>query len=159
MYLLDANTLIRANAQYYPIARIPQFWDWLILQGRAGVAKLPNEILSEITAGHDAVSDWLKEKDARNALRLEEAVDVALVRRVVSDGYALDLNDAELAKIGRDPFLIAYAMAGNERTVVTNENRAPAKQRHNRKVPDVCETMGVRWLTAFGFYEEADFRI
>ncbi|MCB8839623.1 DUF4411 family protein [Aurantimonas sp. VKM B-3413] len=159
MYLLDANTLIRANAQYYPIARIPQFWDWLILQGRAGVAKIPNEIADEITVGRDAVSTWLKEKDARDAMRLDESADVLLVRRVVSEGYAPNLNDAEFAKIGRDPFLIAYAMAGDGRTVVTNENRAPAKQRHNRKVPDVCETMGVRWLTAFGFYEEADFRI
>lgn len=159
MYLLDANTLIRANTQYYPIARIPQFWDWLVLRGRAGVAKLPNEIADEITAGTDAVSDWLKEKDVRDALRLQEAANVALVRRVVLEGYAPDLNDAEQAKIGRDPFLVAYAMAGDGRTVVTNENQSPAKQRHNRKVPDVCETMGVRWLTAFGFYEEADFRI
>lgn len=159
MYLLDANTLIRANATYYPIARIPHYWDWLIQQGRNGVAKLPNEIADEITAGRDAVADWLKDKEARDALRLEEAVDVSLVRRVVSQGYASDLNDAELAKIGRDPFLVAYGLAGEGRTVVTNENRAPKKQRHNRKVPDVCETMGVRWLTAFGFYEEADFRI
>lgn len=159
MYLLDANTLIRANADYYPIKRIPQFWEWLIERGRAGVVKIPNEIADEITAGRDAVSEWLKDQDARGALRLDEAVNVALVRQVVERGYAPDLNDAEMAKIGRDPFLIAYGMAGSGRTIVTKEFSAPAKQRHNRKVPNICDAMGVRWLSAFGFYEEADFRI
>lgn len=55
MYLLDANTLIRANGDYYPIKRIPQFWDWLIVKGKAGVVKIPNEIADEITAGRDDV--------------------------------------------------------------------------------------------------------
>ncbi|WP_168734437.1 DUF4411 family protein [Ollibium composti] len=159
MYLLDANTLIRANADYYPIKRIPQFWNWLVDKGNAGIVKIPNEIADEITAGRDAVSEWLKDKDVKSALRLEEAADVALVRKVVENGYAPDLTDTELAKIGRDPFLVAYGLAAPGRTIVTKEISAPAKQRQNRKVPNVCDTMGVRWLTAFGFYEEADFRI
>ncbi len=33
LYLLDANTLIDAKRDYYPIERIPEFWDWLIHQG------------------------------------------------------------------------------------------------------------------------------
>lgn len=102
MYLLDANTLIHANATYYPISRIPYFWDWLIEQGRAGVCKLPNEIADEITVGHGSLSDWLKEADAKAALRLDEAVDVALLRQVVGQGYAPNLNDVETTKIGRD---------------------------------------------------------
>ncbi len=117
MYLLDANTLIRANADYYPIRRIPQFWDWLIDRGRAGVVKIPNEIADEITAGRDAVSDWLKDRDARNALRLDEAADANLVRKVVELGYAPDLTDAEMALLGRDPFLMAYGLAASGRTV------------------------------------------
>lgn len=33
LYLLDANVLIRAHSDYYPIDRIPQFWEWLIREG------------------------------------------------------------------------------------------------------------------------------
>ena len=29
LYLLDANVLIDANRDYYPIHRVPEFWDWL----------------------------------------------------------------------------------------------------------------------------------
>jgi hypothetical protein len=41
------------------------------------------------------------------ALLLDEAVEVALVQQVVSAGYAPNLSDDEIEKIGRDPFLIA----------------------------------------------------
>ena len=158
-YLLDANTLIRANGDYYPIVRIPQFWDWLINCGRTGLVKIPNEIADEVTRGTDDVSDWLKSPDARDALRLNEDVDPDILRRVVYDGYAPDLNDSELEQIGMDPFLIAYAIASADRTVVTKEHSRPKSLRQNRKVPDVCDALGVRWLTAFAFYKEADFRI
>lgn len=70
LYLLEANTLIRANADYYPIERIPQFWDWLMECGRAGRVKIPNEIADEMPAGRDDVADWLKGADAETALRL-----------------------------------------------------------------------------------------
>ena len=42
--------------------------------------------------------------------------------KVVSAGYAPDLTDDEVEKIGRDPFLIAYALADPpERCVVTGK--------------------------------------
>lgn len=159
MYLLDANTLIRANNEYYPIARIPQFWDWLTALGEAGVVKVPNEIADEVTVGRDDLAAWLRERNVAQALRLPEAADTVLVRRVVADGYAPDLTDTELQKVGRDAFLVAYALAGRGRTVVTKEVSAASKRRANRKLPDVCDHFGVRWLTAFAFYAEADFRI
>ena len=33
LYLLDANVLIDANRDYYPVARVPEFWDWLLEMG------------------------------------------------------------------------------------------------------------------------------
>lgn len=159
LYLLDANTLIRANGDYYPIERIPQFWGWLIECGQAGSVKIPNEIADEVAAGRDEVSEWLKGSDAKTALRLEERVDVSSLRHVVANGYAPDLDATEMQKIGKDPFLVAYALAKTDRTVVTEELSRPSKQRANRKVPDVCNACGVTWLNDFGFYREADFRI
>lgn len=159
LYLLDANTLIRANGDYYPIERIPQFWDWLIECGRTGRVKIPNEIADEVTAGRDEVADWLKSEDAKTALRLGERIDIADLRHVVARGYAPDLDATEMQKIGKDPFLVAYAINRTNRTVVTKELSRPSKQRANRKVPDVCNVCGVTWLNDFGFYREADFRI
>lgn len=159
LYLLDANTLIRANADYYPIERIPHFWEWLIERGKEGRVKIPNEIADEITAGRDDVAEWLKQEDAKSALRLAERVDVAALRRVVTIGYAPDLDSTEMQKIGKDPFLVSYALGRSERTVVTKEQPRPSKQRANRRVPDVCDACGVPWMNDFAFYRDANFRI
>lgn len=43
-YLLDANVLIDANRDYYPLGRVPEFWDWLRHQGHLGNAAVPFEI-------------------------------------------------------------------------------------------------------------------
>lgn len=121
--------------------------------------RFPCEIADEVTAGRDDVSDWLRGEDAKTALRLGERVDISCLRHVVANGYAPDLDATEMQKIGKDPFLVAYALGKTNRTVVTKELSRPSKQRANRKVPDVCDVCGVTWLTAFGFYREADFRI
>jgi hypothetical protein len=81
---------------------------------------------------------------------LEEAVDAALVQQVVSIGYAADLTDDEVEKIGRDPFLIAYALSNPpDRCVVTTEVSRPSAQRQNRKIPDVCRAVNVQCCGPF----------
>jgi hypothetical protein len=77
---------------------------------------------------------------------------------VIAKGYAPDLTDDEVEQVGRDPFLIAYALASKDRCVVTVETSAPKKQRQNRKVPDVCRVMGVRPCTPFELNRELGFR-
>jgi hypothetical protein len=148
LYLLDANVLITANSTYYPIDQVPEFWSWIHHQGLAGNIKLPREIMEEVKAGRkdkDPLIDWLSDPEIVGGLLLEEEVDINLVQQVVSNGYANNLTDDEVDKLGRDPFLIAYALAAAaRRTVVTIEVSKPTATRHNRKVPDVCQTLGVQ---------------
>ena len=37
--LLDANVLIDANRDYYPIERVPEFWEWLAAMGEQGLVR------------------------------------------------------------------------------------------------------------------------
>jgi len=162
LYLLDANVLITANSTYYPIDQIPEFWGWVHYQAAAGRIKIPREILEEIMAGRkdkDPLLDWIHTPEIETALLLDESVDVALVQRVVSNGYATDLRDDEIEKIGRDPFLIAYALAKPaSRTVVTTEVSRPSVQRANRKVPDVCQAVGVTSCGPFALNKALGFK-
>ena len=48
--LLDANVLITAHRDYYPVTRVPEFWDWLLHHAEAGRVKMPLEILDEESA-------------------------------------------------------------------------------------------------------------
>ena len=162
MYLIDANVLIRAHGDFYPIDRVPQFWDWLMEQGQKGNTKIPPEIYDEITAGDDALAQWAKDTDVRTSLFLEETPDPALVQQVVAQGYEGNepmFTDIDLDKIGRDAFIVAYAIAETGRVVVTKEVSAPSKRRGNRKMPDACNDCGVDWTNDFEMYRLLNFNL
>ena len=108
LYLLDANILIDANRYYYPIDRVPEFWEWILRLGNSEQVKIPQETFEEIAEGNDSVADWVNEHFS--LIRLQEEVSPQHLSRVIELGYADDLTDEEIEKIGRDPFLIAYAL-------------------------------------------------
>lgn len=158
LYLLDANVLIDANRDYYPLERVPEFWNWLHHAAAAGNLKVPREIYDEITAGNGDLVDWLKQSYIKQNLIFDEDPEPDLVDRVVSRGYAADLSDLEVNKLGRDPFLIAYALAKpDERWVITNEASKPNRQRANRHIPDVCKTLHVNCDNTFALIRMLDF--
>ena len=156
LYLLDANVLIDANRDYYPIARVPEFWDWLIhVAGRSQV-KVPLEIYEELMVKDDALTHWLK--NHQQQVLLDEDVRRELVAHVTANGYAEDLDDEEIVKIGRDPFLIAYALAdSSSRSVVTTETSRPKRLRANRHLPDVCDNFHVLHCDTFEFLRTLNF--
>lgn len=160
LHLFDANVLINASNSYYPPDAVPEFWEWISHQATNGFIKLPIEILDEVMAGRkkeDPLLDWVTAH--KDVLRLRESADPSLVNKVVTEGYAPDLTDDELVAIGKDPFLIAYALADTaERCVVTVEVSAPKKQRQNRKIPDVCDGLGVKCRDPFQVYRALRFR-
>ena len=162
LYLLDANVLITANNSYYPIDQVPEFWEWMKHQASENLIKIPREVMDEIKAGrknHDLLLDWICDPEIESVLLLDEIVNVALVQQVVALGYAPDLRDDEVEKIGRDPFLIAYALADStNRTVVTTEVSRPSTQRANRKVPDVCDAVGAKHCGPFALNRVLGFR-
>ena len=157
LYLLDANVPIDANRDNYPVDTSPDFWDWLLNLGEMGQVKIPQENHDEITAGNDAAADWLKNNAA--TMLLAEAVSQSLLMQVIDRGYAPDLTDDEMEKVGKDPFLIAYALADPaNRIVVSNEVSSPGKTRANRKIPDVCRDFNIRAINAAVLIQELNFR-
>lgn len=159
LYLLDANVLIRAHEDYYPVDRIPPFWAWLLDQAHANVIKIPRVIFDKVTPPPGPFAAWLNQKDVREALILNENIPVGVLRHVIDVGYAPDLTDVEIDEIGKDPFLIASALSGTDRVVVTVEVSKPSKKRQNRKVPDVCQTFGIRSINPFELYRLLKFSI
>lgn len=156
-YLLDANVLIDANRDYYPLGRVPEFWDWLLDCANLHQIKIPMEMYEEILAGKDdGLTRWLK--DNRDAVLLDENAEAPLVARVTEQGYARDLSEEEIERVGRDPFLIAYAFRDrSRRTVVTTEVSRPKKQRANRHIPDVCDALGVLHCNTYDLIRALDF--
>lgn len=102
LYLLDANVLITAHNTYYSIEQVPEFWDWLRHQGESGHLKMPLEIIEEVKAGKDddPLLDWIKDEVNFNALKLDEAVDSAILQRVVRS--RLGANKPHVAKLSAE---------------------------------------------------------
>jgi len=159
LYLLDANVLIDANRDYYPIQRIPEFWDWLEHQGSRGTVKVPVEIYEEVKDGTDDLATWIKQTSVTAALRHSVEVDPALVAQAVADGYAPDLTDDEILKIGRDPFLLAYGLSDpGGHCIVSTEVSKPSRVRANRHLPDVARQFGIDCCNTFELTRRLDFR-
>lgn len=172
LYLLDANVLIDANRDYYPIERVPEFWEWLVDLAHNQKTKTPFEMYGEIMKANrskakrregetisrkkDVLIEWLGKR--RGTRVLDETVNRELINQVMMC-YGSDLNDEEIRKIGRDPFLIAYALQDPEkRVVVTTEVSKPKRKRANRHIPDVCKDLKVRCCNTFEFIRELNFR-
>lgn len=159
LYLLDANVLIDANRDYYPLSRVPEFWEWLVCMGTSERATIPVEQYEEIISGKDELAKWASNGHVKAALLFSESVNEQLVAKVTEKGYAPDLTDVEIVKIGRDPFLIAYALLDKaDRCVVTTEGSKPKRTRANRHVPDVCQDFSVKCCHTFTFVQKCDFR-
>ena len=159
IYLLDANTLIDAYRDYYSFDMVPEFWEWLVFCGEHDSVKIPIEIFEELKAGDDKLAEWAKDSSIQDALLFNEDVNPVSLRKVVDNGYANDLTDIELDKLGRDPFLIAYALVNRpDHCIVTTERSKPRRTRANRNIPDVCNSLDVKNIHTFKFIRELGFK-
>ncbi len=151
LYLLDANVRIVAS-NYYPLDLLPNYWDWLAPQAKSGAVKVPLEIYQEIAdRKSDLLSHWIRQVSVKKDLLLEEEVDPNSLKRVLK-AYARDLTDVELEKMGADPFLIAYGLNDPNRAIVTKELPKPSRIRANKKIPDICNDLGIIWMDDIKLY-------
>ena len=156
-YLLDSNVLIDADRDYYPIDRVPEFWEWLLHLAAQGLLKVPVEAFEEVKDGRGQLVEWIKE---HKAVLLEETeLEAGPVSHAVEVGYAPDLAEEELEKLKADPFIVAYGVAlPGQVTVVTMERSKPKRQRANRHIPDVCADLGVPCIDTYELLRRLDFR-
>ncbi len=164
LYLLDANTLIDAKRDYYPISRVPEFWDWVIFQGQQGIIKIPIEVYEEFSdtkdkdGEKDELATWAEHIEIRDSLLLDEEAEQDLVARITYGGYVANPTDEELEKIGRDPFLLSYALKDiDNRCIVTTESSKPSRAGANRHIPDVCKDFKIRCINNFQMIRELNF--
>ena len=164
LYLLDANTLIDAKRDYYPMQRVPEFWDWLIHHGKAGNIKIPVEVYEEFADAADAsgekdeLATWAETEQTKMAMIFAEEANLDSVSQVTYTGYLQNPTDEEVLRIGRDPFLISYALEDKQnRCIVTTEASKPGRKGANRHVPDVCKELGVRCINTFSLTRELNF--
>ena len=79
--------MIDAKRNYYPIDRVPEFWDWLVYLGRQKTIKIPREIYEEFSdtkdkhGNKDKLAEWAEQQEIKEALLFAEEVDRSLVNK------------------------------------------------------------------------------
>ncbi|MGR3914864.1 MAG: DUF4411 family protein [Gammaproteobacteria bacterium] len=149
-YLLDANVFISASAMHYSFDFCPAFWDWLVLQNRAGKVFSIEHVGREIIdARQDQVSEWAKSVQGSFFLDLTSDVRPALTQTAQwlksrDQGY----TESAVRKfmLAADYYLVAYALS-TDFAVVTHE--IPAKSTNKVKIPDVCAGLSVKVMTPY----------
>ena len=131
LYLLDADTLITSDRDYYPLDQFSKLWEWIEWQGSQGNIKIPYEQYEEVTNGSkdDRLVAWLKASERKKNLLFEEELSPEVVRTVTKQAYG-QLDEIGVEKVGRDPFLISYAyQKQDQRCIVSFEESRPKRTR------------------------------
>lgn len=156
LYLLDTSLLVQAKDEFYPMQRFWQVWDWLEAKALVGQIKIPREIFNELLDYEDELAEWSKIR--ATILTIDE--EITHLDQIYRTGYGFTSEPSEAQKLimGMDPFLMNYCINDiQNRSVVSNETSKPSRKEQNRKIPDVCNDLGIRHLTMPLLLHELDF--
>lgn len=160
LYLLDANVIIHAHDYYYNMARVPEFWGWILHHAENSLIKMPIETMDEVQGGPEAQhAQWIRSKTVKDRLLLDEDFDETALNHVIKSGYQLPSpTEDEIELIGQDPFLITHALRdSNNRIVISNETSKPSAKGAKRKVPDVCKDLGIECYNVYHLLRALNF--
>lgn len=151
-YCLDSNVLIQAWQKYYSPIYCPTYWDVLNELGDEDKIFIPSMVYDEIVRTDDDLSDWLK----KSTIKVKPITSD--VTQILKSIYAADPSHKHLVdnKKGRslaDPWVIAHAIKESA-IVVTKEEKVTALNSKKIKIPNVCENMGVDWITDYKMVEQ-----
>lgn len=143
-YLLDTNTLIQSKDIDFPFDQYPHFWDWLLDMGTKGIITLPQNIFDELLAGQDNLSDWIVSH--KDDITIQDSHGAYQELQCVLDKYGPDIQERDIEKIENDALLIAHARycCG---TVVTYEKPKNTNVPRNKKIPNICDSLGIECIT------------
>ena len=151
-YCLDANVLIQAWQKYYSPKICPSYWEVLKKLGEQGRLFIPSDVAQEVKKGEDDLYAWLKK--SRIVVRQKTGpVTLSWQAILARDPKHQFLVDNTKGRSLADPWVIAHAMTENA-VVVSKEEKQMAANSSKVKIPNVCETMGVRCITDFEMIEE-----
>lgn len=146
-YLLDANVFIQAKNLHYGLDFCPAFWEWLVDSNTSGRVFSIDKVADEISAGEDALTDWMRDYGASLFLKTDSNT-VAQFSRVSNWVVGQSYEPAAINTFMQvaDFYLIAHALAGGH-CVVTHE--VPANSSKRIKIPNVCIGLDLRFMTPY----------
>ena len=166
-YLLDANILIAAKNDYYPMDMMPRFWDLLGEKIQDGTIVILDKIMNEIIgkgSNPDDLETWISGLHIETIKSSTDEIRRAYVTLLRDLGSSPAYNSARAVtewsdpKVA-DPWVIAAAKE-NGFTVVTLEKEVqeiPGNNIRHPKIPNFTRRYGVRTINLITMLRELGF--
>lgn len=145
IFLLDADSFIRAKRQHYGFDFCPGYWDALLRSYRSDLVFSIEPVRKELEKGNDDLKGWLTEYAPEDFFASVENEDVQdafaeVIRSVQANPQYKEAARQKFAS-GADPWLVAYAKVF-EYIIATYEVAAP-ESKSKVKLPDVAAEFDV----------------
>lgn len=147
LYSFDTSSLLNGRRDLLPPATFPTLWENIEEMIRSGSIRCADLVRDELAAREDDVHQWAKNQ-VDLFMPLTQDIQLA-VREVLAQHERL--IGVGSGRSGADPFVIALARV-HDGAVVTEETLS--RNLTKPKIPDVCDSMGVRSLNLMGFVQE-----
>lgn len=152
MFLLDANVLITAADNHYPVDVAPGFWDQLLGALEAGEAQIPVSVYRELTVQKGRwLTGWLNSNVPSGSAAVLQEDDSQLValqevtKWLSSPGRSFAQRHIWHFLNGADPRLIAAARA-TRASIVTYEEYISDPNVRKVKIPNVAQPFNVECI-------------
>jgi len=146
-YCLDTSVYVNSWRKHYPID-IEQFkpiWNRIDELGRSGKVFSPEEVWEELKNKDDELLAWIK---SRRHLFLPPTEQVQAAMKAIMATHPR-LVDTSRGRSIADPWVIAQAQVSSAIVVTEEERRIrPGK---SPKIPDVCESLGIPYMSTLEF--------
>lgn len=145
-YSFDSGAIINGRRDIFMPKTFAALWTRIEGMIATGQVRAVDEVKLEVVKKDDDAAEWAK---AQTGFFVPLTTDIQLAAKQVLAVHPRLLGIGG-PRNGADPFVIALALAWGG-TVVTQETpRNITKPR----IPDVCDAMGIRWLTLPQFVDE-----
>lgn len=146
-YSFDSGAIINGRRQIYKPRNFKALWMQIEQMIASGQVRAVDEVRREVLKKDDEAAAWTK---AQTALFVPLTREVQLATKEVLAAHPRLLGIGGGPRNGADAFVIGLAMAEGGAVVTQEVPRNIDKPR----IPDVCDAMGVTWLTLPDFVEE-----
>lgn len=150
-YSIDTSAILDGWVRNYPPDVFPPAWIKLGKLITEGILIATEEVLFDLKRKDDDVYKWAYEH-RQMFIPIDEEI-----QKVVKDILLKHkkLIDTRKNRSGSDPFVIALAKI-KDCNVITGEKPTNSIDRPN--IPDVCNALGIRWLSMLELFREQGWR-
>ena len=144
MYSIDTNILINIYNVHYPPSVFPALWEHVNDAYKSSFFVSSEMVKVELENGNDELAEWVKQNKDFFTDVDEEIQDIVID---INSKLVPPLVDKDNQKSVADPFVIALAIQKSLTVVSSEKFQVLNPSQKLQKIPNACQTLGVRCIT------------